>query len=338
MAEVRDVRVGVSYFGNRYPEHARRDMRAIAASGARFVVHAVSENDLRWNPGTIGELVAIGREEGLQPWFVPWALGGVFGGESASYAVGEHPEACQRAGDGRHLPALCPRQPVFRTLMVAWLDAAAAAGAEVVQWDELHLALPHQPGGSDWACRCGACQAAYEARFGEEMPGEATSEVAALARDLLATTLTWLVEESRARGLESSIVQLADASYDPAFWRTAASLPGVRYFGCTPFWYFYDIPVAEVDGFVSLWSERMVAATAGSNAHPLGWVQAFQVPAGREAEIARAVETMVRSGIDTIAVWSFLACAAMSGLAADDVGATWSAVTSSIRRVAIDRD
>src|SRR5947207_6234565 len=104
----------------------------------------MSEADVRWNPGTLAELVATGRALGLQPWLTPWGLGGVFGGETASYAVGEHPEVCQRASDGGHLPALCPRQPRFRSLLTEWLDTAAAVGAEVVQWDELHLALPYR--------------------------------------------------------------------------------------------------------------------------------------------------------------------------------------------------
>ena len=82
-------RFAVSYFGNRYPHHARQDLPAIAATGADIVVHVMSEADLRWNPATLAELIAIGRESGLQPWLIPWALGGVFGGESASYAVAE---------------------------------------------------------------------------------------------------------------------------------------------------------------------------------------------------------------------------------------------------------
>ena len=87
----------------------------MASMRSTFVVHVMSEADLRWNPGTMAELVKIGNEYALHPWLTPWAVGGVFGGESASYAVGEHPEACQRSSDGRHLPALCPRQSVFRS-------------------------------------------------------------------------------------------------------------------------------------------------------------------------------------------------------------------------------
>ena len=325
-------RFGVSYFGNRYPHHAREDLQAIAASGASFVVHVMSEADLRWNLGTMAELVAIGREVGLQPWFVPWALGGLFGGESASYTVGEHPEACQRGNDGRHLPALCPRQPVFRDLIADWLDAAVAAGVEVVQWDELHLALPHRRDTEWWACRCAACQDAFWERFGERMPLTATAETERFVDDLLAETLAWLVSESSRRGLASSVVLLADESYDPAFWRAAASLPGVRYFGSTAFPYFYGIPPADVEGYIALWAERITATTGGTAAAPLGWVQAFGVPAGREPEIGRAIDTLLREEINTVAVWSYLACAAMSGLAAEDVAAAWWAVTTAFAR------
>ena len=93
MTEAKPNRLGVSYFGNRYPHHARQDLQTMASMRSTFVVHVMSEADLRWNPGTMAELVKIGNEYALQPWLTPWAVGGVFGGESASYAVGEHPEA-----------------------------------------------------------------------------------------------------------------------------------------------------------------------------------------------------------------------------------------------------
>jgi hypothetical protein len=320
------TRLGVSYFGNRYPHHAREDLHAIAETGATFVVHVMSEADVRWNPGTMADVIGIGRELGLQPWLTPWGYGGVFGGESASYAVGEHPEACQRTSDGRHLPALCPRQPVFRSVMTDWLDASAAAGAEVVQWDELHLAMPYQGGEGPWSCRCDACQEAFRARFGEAMPESVTPEVAAFLDDLIVDTLTWLVDSASQRGLQSSIVMLADASYDPVLWRTAAALPGVQYFGSTAFWLFYGIPATEMAGYLSSWADRILDATAGTQAAPLGWVQGFKVPAGREPEIEWAVEAFVGYGVTTIAVWAYLACAAMSELAADNPAAAWDAV------------
>jgi hypothetical protein len=306
----------------------------MAATGASIVVHVMSEADLRWNPGTLAELVQIGQEYGLQPWLTPWAVGGVFGGESASYAVGEHPDACQRASDGRHLPALCPRQPVFRSLIEVWIDAAAAAGAEVVQWDELHLALPYRAGTTLWACRCDACQDAFRDRFGKPMPESITPDVEAFFDDLISDTLAWMVGSARRRNLDSSIVLLANESNDPALWRAAASLPGVRYFGTTAFWLFYGIPTDEVETYLSHWAGRVLEATTGTDAAPMGWVQAFDVPAGRESEVERAIGILREAGVTTIAVWSYLACVAMSALAPDDPAAVWAAVERGFARVA----
>lgn len=326
------MRLGLSYFGNRYPHHARADLRAIAEAGAGFVVHVMSESDLRWNVGTMAELVSIGQEHGLQPWFTPWALGGVFGGESPSYAVGERPDACQRGGDGRPLPALCPRHDAFRSLVEEWLDAAVAAGATIVQWDEPHLARPHRQGEALWACRCDACQDAFRTRFGEEMPKRVTPQVAAFLDDLMSETLVWLVAAASKRALASSIVLRSDDHYDSARWRAAAALAGVRYFGCTPYWLHHRIPSEALRDYLSRWLDRTIQATTGTAAEPLGWVQAFGVPAGREAEVEQVIDWQVAAGVRTIAVWSYLACVAMSSLAPDDPDATWAAVLRAFGR------
>jgi hypothetical protein len=210
--------------------------------------------------------------------------------------------------------------------MGRWLDAAAESGAEVVQWDEPHLALPHRGGTERWACRCRACDEAFRERFGDAMPGSWEPRVESFVDGLLTDTLAWLVADAAARGLESSVVLLADEGFSPAAWRAAAALPGVGYFGCTPYWLFYGVPSAEMPAYVRRWGDRVAAATAGTAAEPLGWVQAFQVPRGREGEVERAALELAGAGMRAIAVWSFLACAPMSALAADDPEATWDAV------------
>ena len=325
--------LGVAYFGNRYPHHARADLQAIAAGGAGFVVHTMSEADLRWNPGTIADLVAIGREFGLSSWLTPFAVAGVFGGEAASYAVADHPGAWQEDNREHHLPALCPRQPAFRSVMERWLDAAAAAGADIVQWDEPHLALSHRVEAAHWACRCAACREAFAARFGAAMPEAWNPQVAVFVDDLLTETLAWLVSEASARGLGSSVVLLAEEDFSPATWRASAALPGVRYFGCTPYWLRYGVPADEMPSYLRRWGARIVAATAGTAVEPLGWLQAFQVPAGREPEVERAAEELAAAGMRAIAVWAYLACAPMSTLAADDPEATWAAVMRAFARL-----
>lgn len=317
---------GVAYFGNRYLHHARADLAEIAATGATFVVHTVSESDLRWNPGSISSLVNAGAEAGLESWTTPWGLAGVFGGESPSYAVMAHPEACQRDNTGAHLPALCPRQPAFRALMEAWLDAVAATGAAVCQWDEPHLACHLSEVDGRWACRCDACQLAFRQATGRDLPTDWTPEVSRFMNRFLPDTVAWLTEEARRRGLASSIVLLPDDAAGTDGWDTLAALPGVRYLGVTPYWVFAGIGPAEYEVYLRRWCERLVAVTAGREAEPLGWIQAFAVPVGREPEIARGVEIMRETGISTIAVWAHRACVAMSGLAPDDPDLVWRVV------------
>ena len=318
--------LGVAYFGNRYLDHARADFAEIAAMGASYVVHAVSEADLRWNPDTMSDLIATGKEMGLSAWLTPWALGGMFGGEASSYAVMEHPEACQRDNRGNHLPALCPRKPVFRQLMIDWLDMAAESGAAICQWDEPHLAKRWSPDNKGWACRCDACQSTFRVEMGRQMPSVWDSEVADFVRRLLADTVRWLVSEAKSRSLGSSIVLLPDDRFDTGHWRELATLPGVRYFGGTPYWVFEGYPPDDMPAYLTSWCARLIEATAGTDAESLGWTQTFSIPAGREPEIAHGVEIMTEMGVSSIAVWAFRACSAMSGLAPDDPDLVWNTV------------
>jgi hypothetical protein len=319
-------RLAVSYFGNRYPQHAREDMAAMAAAGVDDVVLVMSESDLRWNPGTMAQFVEIAREAGLEPWLTAWAIGGVFGGETASYAVGEHPEACQRDNAGAHVPALCPRQAPFRQVMQAWMDAAVAAAVHTVQWDEPQLALPFKAGAERYGCCCAACQAAFRERYGRDLPPVATVESERFFADLLTEVVTWLVAEADQRGLESAIVLLPDENYDAAHAAAMAALPGVRYFGSTPFTQRNGVVAAEIPEYLRGWADQANAATAGTPARSYAWVQAFDVAAGHEDEITLAITSLGEAGIDLIAVWSYRACEAMSGLACEDPDAAWNAV------------
>jgi hypothetical protein len=328
--------LAIAYFGNRYPGHARADLAEMAALGATKVVHTCSETDLRWNPGTMVELAGIGREFGLEAWFTPWALGGIFGGEASSYAVMEHPEATQRDNLGNPLPALCLNQQPLQTLIAGWLDGAAAAGATVVTWDEPHLALPVPTAADDrWSCRCHVCQQLFEDRYGIPMPSIWTEQVAAFQHESTVRALAWMVDEAAQRGLESGLILLPDDALvdapGDAGWRELAGLPGVTWFGLTPYWIFQGVPPSGFEPYLRHWLERMLTATEGLPVRTVGWIQAFAIPAGREAELARGIEIMDEMGIDTVAVWAFRACEAMSALAPDDPAKVWAIIESAVR-------
>ncbi len=326
-------RLAVSYFGNRYPHHVRADMAALADAGVDDVVLVMSESDLRWNPGTMADLVQIGREAGLEPWLTAWAIGGVFGGETASYAVGEHPEACQRDNAGEHVPALCPRQEPFRHVMRAWMNTAVAAGVRTVQWDEPQLALPFKAGAERFGCCCTACRAAFREQFGQDLPPVATAESERFFADLLTEVVTWLVAEANQRGLESAIVLLPDENYDASHAAAMASLPGVSYFGSTPFTLRNGVAAGEIPDYLRGWADQGNAATVGTPARSYAWVQAFDVAAGHENEITLAITSLADAGVDLIAIWSYRACEAMSGLACEDPEAAWNAVLAGFAAV-----
>jgi hypothetical protein len=312
-------------------------MAALAAAGVDTIVLVMSESDLRWNPGTMAELVQIGREVGLEPWLTAWAISGVFGGETASYAVGEFPEACQRDNAGRHVPALCPRQEPFRQVMRAWMDIAVDAGVRTVQWDEPQLALTFKAGSERHGCCCVACREAFREQYGQDLPPVATAESERFFADLLTEVVTWLVAEARQRGLESAIVLLPDENYDASHAAAMAALPGVSYFGSTPFTLRNGVASAEIPGYLRGWADHGNAATEGTTASSYAWVQAFDVAAGHEDEITLAITSLADAGVDLIGVWSYRACEAMSSLACEDPEAAWNAVLagfSAVRRQA----
>ncbi len=63
------------------------------------------------------------------------------------------------------------------------------------------------------------------------------------------------------------------------------------------------------------------------------WIQAFQIPAGREPEITLAIRAAAAVGIETIAVWGFEACAAMSSLGCERPAVAWKAVLAGLGRL-----
>lgn len=320
-------RLGVAYFGNRYTDHARQDLHEIVATGASIVNHVMSEADLRWSPSTMADVLSIGKLLGLENWVAPWGLGGVFGGEAPSYAVMEAPDQCQRDNEGNHLPALCPNQPAFKRLMTTWLNAAAAVKADVVTWDELHLALPVPLSWGDrWSCRCVHCQQLFMEKFGRSMPVSWDDDVASFCRWTVGRALDFLIEAAADRSLSSAVFSLPQEPHNDSTWRQIAGSHDVRYFGVTPYWLLEDLPKDEVEGYLRRWCRRVVAATNGQNSRSLAWIQAFSVPNGREPEIAFALEMMLEEGIDVVCVWAYRACEPMSALAPDNPALVWDTV------------
>jgi hypothetical protein len=112
------MKTGVSYFGNRIPEHfVNRDLPDIIAHGCTYIVHTFSENDLQHYATSLKSMVTATREAGLEAYIDPWGVGGVFGGEAYSEFLPNNLDAWQTKLDGAPVPMACLNAPLFREFM-----------------------------------------------------------------------------------------------------------------------------------------------------------------------------------------------------------------------------
>ena len=118
---------GVSYFGSRILRHVRADLKSLRSAGFTYVVHTVSENDLRYYPGTMREIFAATRDLGMEAHADPWGVAGLFGGEAFSAFAAERPDLCQVDAHGGHHPALCPNRPEVHAFL-GWETTASTIG------------------------------------------------------------------------------------------------------------------------------------------------------------------------------------------------------------------
>jgi hypothetical protein len=64
------------------------------------------------------------------------------------------------------------------------------------------------------------------------------------------------------------------------------------------------------------------------------WVQAFEVPAGREPELWTAIRTAARLGVTHVAAWSYRGGTAMSFNRSERPEAVWQVIGDAYRAVA----
>ena len=125
------MQTGVSYFSSRTLRHVRADLQDMIEHGCTYVVHCFTETDLAYNRETMREVAQATREAGLEVWFDPWGLCGIFSGETFTRFPLDQPETWQVLSDGRRVGAACPNHPETRKFLRGWIDACAAAGGEV---------------------------------------------------------------------------------------------------------------------------------------------------------------------------------------------------------------
>ncbi|HEU4672244.1 MAG TPA: hypothetical protein VFS32_05030 [Candidatus Limnocylindrales bacterium] len=328
------VETGVAYFEGRARRHILPDLDDMVASGCTYVVHCMSEFDARWQRETVARLVAETKARGMRVWLDPYGVGEVFGGEPFSRFGAVHPDARQLDSTGRPTTRACPNQPAFREWVYRWLDDAATVGAEMIFWDEPTWDVRER--GAVWSCRCERCRAGFRERFGAEMPEDYVDEVKAFQELSMAELLGDVCERAHRLGMENAVCIMPPEASNPGFrdWDRAASIRGLDNFGTDPYWFSF-LPPGEgsAAAYVGEHARRTVEVADRHGIDHHVWIQAFEVPAGREREIDEAIDAAVAAGARNLAAWSYDGCDAMSSCTSERPEETWAAVARSFRRV-----
>ena len=319
--------VGAAYFGNRVPRHVAADMQDLAERGFTGVLHTFSENDLAFYRETMGRLVAVSHDAGLEVQIGPWGVCQMFGGEAESRFTVAHPEVGQVLDTGRVTPSGCPNNPHVRAFCRDWADAAIETGADRIFWDEPHWVHPEHFGlpAEQWGCRCEHCRE----RFGRELPTELDDEVLAFREASMVDFLGHLVEHVARHGARSVVclLPLTGGVHGISDWSKVAALPGLDTFSTDPYWRAFGKPV---EPFVREYARRIATLAREHGVQGQLWIQGFRLEPGDAADIATAVAIARAEGVEDLWTWGWEACAHMSALAGSDPDAVWQALCDAL--------
>jgi len=311
------MKTGFSYFGVRRPEHVRADMAEMAREGCNRVLHTWSEDDLAYYRDTMGVLVRISRQEGLEVYVNSWGVGRVFGGEALSEIVAKHPGSNQILSTGEIMPAVFPNQQVFQAYMDGWIDAVCATEVETIFWDEPHFFFRKGKSG-EWACRCGVCQELFRDLMGHAMPVTQDDEIRSFRQESLLGLLDRWTRRVAAQGKRNCICLLPD-TFDAGLpdWDSVAALPQVQELASDPYWEDAD-GIEKVRADYSLYAKRLVDLCAKHGLESQMWMKLYRIKTGTEHFAPTAAEISYDAGIRNLMAWSWRASEWLSWLRSDN--------------------
>jgi len=246
-----------------------------------------------------------------------------------------------------------------------WIDACAAAGGDVLFWDEPHFYVGLWQGdlSGAWGCRCVVCLSLFHERFRQPMPPEFTPEVRTFREASLLDLLTELCRYGHEKGMRNALCLLPTDLSAHGFSQpeerltramerrfdggppgsveaimhvgvgdmdAAAAIPNLDIFGVDPYWFIFG---TDAEPFTRTYGEAARAAAAMHNRDLQLWVQAFSVPEGREEELRTGLRVAGELGATHVAAWSFEATASMSQIRSARPEVVWSLLGEEFRRL-----
>jgi len=359
------MQTGVSYFSSRDLRHVRADLREMADAGCTYVVHCFTETDLAHYGETVSDVAKATRDAGLDVWWDPWGLTGIFSGETFTRFPLDHPETWQVLSDGRSVGTACPNHPATRAFLVEWVDACARAGGGTILWDEPHFYTPiwRRDFRPAWACYCENCSRMFRERFGGEIPREFTREVKAFREATMLDLLAGLCRVAHEKGLRNCLCLFPTDLTSHGFERpaerlqtfvqsqagdvssaaiegmmhigvgdfdSAAAIADLDVFSTDPYWFLLGV---DPEKFMRTYSELAASAARKHGRELQLWLQAFRVPAGRAEELRMGVQVAEEVGATHLAAWSYRATESMSEIACAEPELVWQVLGEEFRRV-----
>jgi hypothetical protein len=318
------TQLGVAYYGNRFINHAKEDLKRIAGC-CDYVVHAFSESDLTFSKAVMAKVFNETRKLGLEIWVDPWALGGVFGGESFSKFLLEHRDSWQIMSDGRIMPGACLNRPEFRSFVKEWVLTVRDIGGQVIFWDEPHVFFDFE---SEWggiySCICPVCQDAFKRIHGVNLPPKLNDLARQFRRDTIKNFLVEMMAFAKSKGMKNALCLYAYKGipeYDQ-LWAEAAALSDLDIFGCDPYWR-WTHGRKDAAYHVGDFSKHVVASAKRNGKASQVWIQAMRLPAGAEPEIEQACLAAVDAGITHLAAWSYDGGELLDTILSERPGEVW---------------
>lgn len=319
---------GTAYFDNLILRHFRADMEEVRRKGCTFVVLTFAEVNLQFHEETFRAMTAEARRQGLFVVLDPWAVGGVFGGETFTHLPLYHPEDRQVRSDGKKAPALCPNAPSLRTYLKKWVDAAARVGVDYVLWDEPHFYLNWwdepagwPPNSKAWSCRCVRCRARFRKETGRPLPARETEAVRDFKRRSLRDFLLELCAHAAKHGLKNAMTFFPDEK--PWFLEEMAANPDVHVMGGESYFEYDGTRPKDPRGFARAQTALLKPYCVRYGKPLLMWVKGFRVPKGFEGDVEACIRGCAEGGADWIAMWGFDACRHVSKIACGDPDLVW---------------
>lgn len=318
------MRYGVSYFGNRILKHVEKDMKELKEIGFKVIVHTFSENDHKYYSKTMGNIVKLTKNLGMEVWIDPWGVGGVFGGEAFSNFLIENPSEWQITNTGKIVGSACFNSTKFREYMKRWIESAAETGANAVFWDEPHFyILKNFP--KEWTCRCERCRRKFKEIYGYDMPEEFTEEISNFRNETIKDFFNEVLSYAKKLGMKNVICFLPFESelFGLNDYESIAKIESVDNIGSDPYWIAFKL---EMNPFLKETTRKILKLSSKYDRENHIWLQAFRIPRGREEEIIEGARVLKEENVDTVLFWGVFACEHISSIAPDDPEKVWEIV------------